>query len=130
MRFKICGLAFLAFLLLFNVSSSSTNAEMPTPAKPGLYHGPGSCAASSCHGNIQPQHQTRVLQNEFSTWIGQDKHANAYAVLSNPVSVRMGRILKTVNAQGQPAPPSEAPWLAMPCTRPTGTLSHSGWKMA
>jgi len=109
MRFKICGLAFLAFLLLFNVSSSSTNAEMPTPAKPGLYHGPGSCAASSCHGNIQPQHQTRVLQNEFSTWIGQDKHANAYAVLSNPVSVRMGRILKTVNAQGQPAPPSEAP---------------------
>ena len=110
MRSRVCWLVFLSFMVLFNVSSSSTSpADMPANAKPGLYHGPGSCAASSCHGNVQPQTQTRVLQNEFSTWIGQDKHANAYAVLSNPVSKRMGAILKTTNAQGQPAPPSEAP---------------------
>jgi hypothetical protein len=35
----------------------------------------------------------RISQNEYSIWAGQDKHARAYSVLSNPVSVRMGKIL-------------------------------------
>jgi len=110
MRCKVCCFGFLTFLLMFNVSSSSTSpAETSGAAKPGMYHGPGSCAASSCHGNVQPQKLTRVLQNEYSTWIGQDKHSNADAVLSNDVSKRMGVILHTKDAKGNPAPPSEAP---------------------
>jgi hypothetical protein len=36
---------------------------------------------------------TRVLQNEYSTWIVQDKHAKAYSVLQSPVSQRMARTL-------------------------------------
>lgn len=59
----------------------------------GKYNGPGGCAAASCHGSIQPRNTTRVLQNEYTVWIGQDKHANSFNVLSNPVSSRMGRIL-------------------------------------
>lgn len=110
MRSKVSWLALLSCLLGLNISSTSANpAEAPAVSKLGTYHGPGSCAASSCHGNIQPQKLTRVMQNEYSTWIGQDKHANAYNVLTNDVSRRMGRILTTKDAQGNPAPPSEAP---------------------
>lgn len=42
--------------------------------------------------------QTRVWQNEYSTWVTQDKHSRAYSVLSGPVAVRMAKIL------GLPAP--------------------------
>jgi len=59
----------------------------------GKFNGPGGCASSSCHGSIQPRQVTRVAQNEYSLWAGQDKHARAYQVLSNPVSMRIGRIL-------------------------------------
>jgi hypothetical protein len=57
------------------------------------YTGPGSCSAPSCHGGVQPRQTSRVLQNEYSTWVVQDKHSRAYSVLMNPVSQRMGRIL-------------------------------------
>jgi hypothetical protein len=59
----------------------------------GKFSGPGGCAATACHGSIQPKNVTRVLQNEYSTWAGQDKHARAFQVLSNPVSLRIGKIL-------------------------------------
>jgi hypothetical protein len=69
----------------------------------GKYNGPGGCASSSCHGSIQPKQITRVAQNEYSIWAGQDKHARAYLALSNEVSVRMARILKLSS------PPSQNP---------------------
>src|SRR6266571_6342251 len=59
----------------------------------GKYNGPGGCASSSCHGSIQPKQITRVSQNEYSIWAGQDKHARAYQMLSNAVSLRIGKIL-------------------------------------
>src|SRR6266852_4395958 len=61
---------------------------------PIQYTGPGSCASSSCHGGVQPRNDTSVLQNEYSTWVVQDKHTRALAVLGNDVAQRMGRILK------------------------------------
>lgn len=62
-------------------------------APAGKYNGPGGCASSSCHGSIQPKQITRVAQNEYSIWAGQDKHARAFQVLSNSVSARIGKIL-------------------------------------
>jgi hypothetical protein len=59
----------------------------------GKYNGPGGCASSSCHGSIQPKQITHVAQNEYSIWAGQDKHARAYQVLSNDVSLRIAKIL-------------------------------------
>lgn len=58
------------------------------------YNGPGSCSSSSCHGSISPKTDTPIQQTEYSTWIVQDKHARAYTALSNPVSIRIGKILK------------------------------------
>jgi Cytochrome c554 and c-prime len=67
----------------------------------GKYNGAGGCAASSCHGSIQPKTVTRVPQNEYSIWAGQDKHARAYQVLSNSVSVRIGKILRLEHPPAQ-----------------------------
>jgi hypothetical protein len=68
----------------------------------GKYSGPGSCAASNCHGSVTPRTTTEIRQNEYSIWAAQDRHAHAYLVLSNPVSLRMGKILKLST------PPSQA----------------------
>jgi hypothetical protein len=57
------------------------------------YLGPGSCAAAACHGNIAPQKTASVQQNEYSTWVVQDRHAAAFRALQNPVSQRMGKLL-------------------------------------
>jgi hypothetical protein len=67
----------------------------------GKYNGPGGCASSSCHGSIQAKQITRVAQNEYSIWAGQDKHARAYQVLSNDVSLRIGKILNLKSPPGQ-----------------------------
>lgn len=58
------------------------------------YLGPGSCAATSCHGSIKPVADSRILQNEYSTWILKDKHSKAYQALTGEVGERMARILK------------------------------------
>src|ERR1700684_97567 len=59
----------------------------------GKYNGPGGCAASSCHGSVQPKTTTRIFQNEYTIWIAQDKHARAFSVLQHDVSRRIGTIL-------------------------------------
>jgi hypothetical protein len=91
-------------VLIFSVFACATAVpQTREPAAIGKYNGPGGCAASSCHGSIQPRSALRIPQNEYSIWAGQDKHARAYQVLSNEVSVRMGRIL------GLKTPPGENP---------------------
>ncbi len=99
---KVCWLRFLVFaLLLAPLGLSASSSDIPVSVV-GKYNGPGGCAASSCHGSVQPKQVTRILQNEYSIWIAQDKHAKAFSVLSNPVSVRMGKILK-IGAPAQAA---------------------------
>src|SRR5947207_8739365 len=56
--------------------------------EPVKYIGPGSCAATSCHGSIKPIAGSRILQNEYSTWILQDKHSRAYQALTGEVGER------------------------------------------
>jgi hypothetical protein len=76
-------------------------AQTAQPA-PAQYTGPGSCSSSSCHGSVQPRKETRVLQNEYSTWVVRDRHAKAFEVLSGTVAQRMARILKLPKAEGAP----------------------------
>ncbi|MGH9528884.1 MAG: multiheme c-type cytochrome, partial [Terriglobales bacterium] len=59
----------------------------------GKFTGPGGCAASSCHGSVQPRTTTHIFQNEYTIWIAHDKHARAFSVLQNNISERIGRIL-------------------------------------
>ena len=83
-----CGMFLVAAL-------TATAQQSASPATPAVfqYTGPGSCSASACHGGIQPRSETRVQQNEYSTWVVQDKHAKAFSSLSSPLSLRIGRNL-------------------------------------
>jgi len=65
----------------------------PVSAAEARYVGPGSCSATACHGSVRALTQTKVLQNEYSTWVLQDKHARAWNVLNNVVSQRIAKIL-------------------------------------
>jgi hypothetical protein len=64
------------------------------PSQPQKYIGPGSCAATSCHGSVKPVADSRILQTEYTTWILKDKHSRAYQALTGEVGERMARILK------------------------------------
>jgi hypothetical protein len=75
-------------------NSSSSPANPQAVEKASLYEGPGSCAATSCHGSVKPVAGSRIYQDEYSTWIIKDKHARAYQVLTEKLGVRIGKILK------------------------------------
>src|SRR6266446_6984550 len=78
-------------------------AALSEQKEPSKYIGPGSCAATSCHGSVKPIAGSRILQNEYSTWIIQDKHSRAYQALTGDVAERMARILK-LGAKAEEAP--------------------------
>jgi hypothetical protein len=61
---------------------------------PGRYVGVASCANSGCHGSTQPLRTTRVLQNEYYTWLNSDRHAGAYNVLFSERSARIARNMR------------------------------------
>ncbi len=83
----------LLFACVFLCLTAANSAATDTP-EPIKYIGPGSCAATSCHGSVKPIAGSRILQNEYSTWILQDKHSRAYQALTGDVGERMARILK------------------------------------
>jgi hypothetical protein len=61
---------------------------------PGQYMGVGSCANSGCHGSTQPLDASKVLQNEYYTWLNRDHHAGAYNVLFSDRSARIARNMR------------------------------------
>ena len=75
------------------LAATLQESALPAPPPGAKYLGPGSCAASACHGGIQARDTTKVLQNEYSTWIVQDRHSRAYNVLLQPTAQRMAQIL-------------------------------------
>ena len=86
----------LVFLLVASLSHLVPDKYRflkPVFAAEARYVGPGSCSAVACHGSLQARHETRVLQNEYSTWMLKDKHARAWNVLNNPISQRIAKIL-------------------------------------
>ena len=56
----------------------------------GIFRGVGSCAASNCHGGDP---DAGIVGAEYSVWVQQDKHAEAYSVLLNEESQQMARLL-------------------------------------
>ena len=71
--------------------------------EPMKYIGPGSCAATACHGSVKPVAESRIFQNEYTTWILKDKHARAFQALAGEVGERMARILK-LGAKAEESP--------------------------
>jgi Cytochrome c554 and c-prime len=85
------------------VPVAKASASPDSGAEPMKYIGPGSCAATSCHGSVKPVSGSRILQNEYSTWILKDKHSHAYQALTGDIGERIARILK-LNAKAEDAP--------------------------
>lgn len=83
--------------------ANSASVSADSNAEPVKYIGPGSCAATSCHGSIKPIPESRILQNEYSTWIVKDKHSRAYQALTGDIGERIARILK-LNVKAEEAP--------------------------
>ena len=71
------------------VLAGAAVAQEPTTNQPGFYVGVTSCVNSGCHGSTQPLNATRILQNEFYTWLNSDRHAQAYNVLFDERSARI-----------------------------------------
>ena len=93
-----------AALLLTALLPSIAVAQSGAAQSPGSgkYTGPGSCASTACHGAITPQNINEVLQNEYSIWIVQDKHARAYNALTGAIGERMAGILGVGKAEAAP----------------------------
>lgn len=87
------------------VETTATPAAKPADSngEPVKYIGPGSCAATSCHGSVKPVAGSRILQNEYSTWIVKDKHSQAYQALTREIGERIARILK-LNSKAEESP--------------------------
>src|ERR1043166_1525900 len=94
------ALALCVACVVFVASGKAQSSKSSTEAK---YIGPGSCAATACHGSVKPVAESRIFQNEYSTWILKDKHARAYQALTSEVGERMARILK-LGAKAEEAP--------------------------
>ena len=76
-------------LLLIAVGAVAQPASVP-----GHYEGVASCVNSGCHGSTEPFNTTRILQNEYYTWLNSDRHAQAYNILFNDRSARVARNMR------------------------------------
>ena len=83
----------LSFAIALGALGAGATLQAADSAGPSKYNGPGSCSSPACHGGVQARDQTTVLQNEYSTWVVRDKHAHAFVNLTNPVGVRIAKIM-------------------------------------
>lgn len=74
-------------LLMANVLVASAEPETPQ------YMGTGSCSSSNCHGNVQPIKGSKILHNEYYTWVKHDKHSQAYTILTKSEGRRMAALM-------------------------------------
>ncbi len=92
-RIGVLGLAGL-FACVLAAAPLEARAQAPTaPPADGVHLGVASCAGSTCHGAVQPLKGSVVAQNEYIIWSRRDKHAKAYAVLSEERSQRIAKNL-------------------------------------
>src|SRR5258708_17770607 len=78
----------LAALCFCLIPASSASRDTPEQSK---YIGPGSCAATSCHGSVKPVAGSRIYQNEYSTLILHGKHSHPHAALTGRVRQPLAR---------------------------------------
>ena len=105
LRAALCAALCSTLTLPVSISAGENGPAKAADAsgEPVKYIGPGSCAATSCHGSVKPVAGSRILQNEYSTWIVKDKHSRAYQALTSDIGERIARILK-LNAKAEEAP--------------------------
>src|SRR5713226_2136904 len=65
--------------------------------------GTSSCSARACHGGLNPLSEQTLQQNEHTTWLTLDKHAQAYLVLFEERSQKITRYIPNTKGEKVPA---------------------------
>lgn len=82
--------------------------QLPPAADVGLpttlHLGTQTCASANCHGKAISE---GISQSEYTVWMQQDRHSQAYAVLLNSKSRRMAEKLGKEKLQGESAATSK-----------------------
>jgi len=90
-------------LAILSGRSSGLAADKPDTTR--RYNGPGSCAASACHGGVEavPAARTRkgIRQNEYFIWASRDPHFGSFNSLQSERSRQMAKILELKNPATQ-----------------------------
>lgn len=79
---------------LISILFAAATVTAQEPAQPGRYLGVATCVNAGCHGSTQPLNTTRVLQNEYYTWLNHDRHSGAYTILFSERSARIARNMR------------------------------------
>jgi hypothetical protein len=77
-------------------------AHAQTTGSDAKHLGVQSCAGNNCHGAVNRLPGSHVPQNEYLIWSQKDKHAQAFAVLSNDRSKRIAKNLGLADATKAP----------------------------
>jgi hypothetical protein len=86
--------------------TSGTASSLPGPL--AVMTGTDSCSGRGCHGSFEPRrNNSGVQQNEYLTWLNQDRHALAYQVLFNQRSLDMVAKLGMKDESGKIIPAHE-----------------------
>jgi hypothetical protein len=93
---------FQRLLIAAALITLATPALAQTAGGDAKHLGVQSCAGNNCHGAVKPLPGSHVPQNEYFIWSQKDKHAQAYAVLSNDRSKRIAKNLGLVDAATAP----------------------------
>jgi hypothetical protein len=75
------------------LASPQEPAEISGTEAPGMVLGALSCASAGCHGSPVPVTNGNVQQNEYVTWLENDKHTEAYTILLDDRSRLIARNL-------------------------------------
>jgi hypothetical protein len=68
------------------------------PVEDSRFTGTATCSGRACHGSLEPSGERAGIQgNEHTTWLTNDRHADAYRVLFNERSGRIARALDLKN---------------------------------
>lgn len=97
----LIGAAFLMALLSLTRKQTAPPDSSPSAVAngqtlPARFTGPGACSSTACHGAVAPasDKESRIQQNEYTTWVLKDKHAKAYQVLLSERSQLIARNLQ------------------------------------
>lgn len=90
------------FLMAAALVALATPGLAQTMSSDAKHLGVQSCAGNNCHGAVKPLPGSHVPQNEYFIWAYKDKHAQAYAVLSNDRSKRIAKNLGLADATTAP----------------------------
>ncbi len=108
-------LALVPFFAVSWFATAAKDTEPPPPGGPAALPGgaaqlvgTASCGGRACHGSIEPLGDGPVRQNEFTTWLTHDRHADAYRALEGPLSQQIERRLHPTEDETKHRPQDDA----------------------